>query len=178
MVFAGADGTFSLDEETEDHSWCRTEFSYQWGRDAVLNIQPMDTKQAGMPETRTYEIVFAGTADGMTAQLQKADGSLEELSVVYDREKQCSVVSAVSEKIDTAVTIVTHQTALADNNVKERIFDLLNKAEIEFSLKERIYAVVQKKGSRSDAFLLDQLTLLHLDEDLFGAVKELLTALE
>ena len=60
----------------------------------------------------------------------------------------------------------------------ERIFELLNRAEIEFSLKEKIYAIAQKKGSRNDAYLLDQLTLLNAPEDVFGAVKEILTALD
>ena len=48
----------------------------------------------------------------------------------------------------------------------------------EFSLKEQIYAIAQKKGARNDAYLLDQLTLLNAPEDVFGAVKEILTALD
>ena len=82
------------------------------------------------------------------------------------------------QEIDAAVTVVTHKTALADNRINEQIFELLNRAEISFAEKEHIYGIIQKRGNRSGAFLLDQLTLLGLDEDLFGAVKEILTSLD
>ena len=82
------------------------------------------------------------------------------------------------QDIESELTVVTYNTALADNHPVERIFELLNRAEIEFSLKEQIYAIAQKKGVRNDAYLLDQLTLLNAPEDVFGAVKEILTALD
>ena len=178
VVFAGADGSFRLDEETEGETWCSTHFSYQWGDDAVFTIHPEHTRQNGMPAQRSYELVFVGTASGMTAQLETADGTRTELAVHYDREKQRSSVVIPVQEIDAAVTVVTHKTALADNRISERIFELLNRAEISFAEKERIYSIIQKYENRSGAFLLDQLTLLGLNEDLFGAVKEILTSLE
>ena len=178
IVSAGADGAFSLDEETTENTWCRTVFSYQWGEDAVLTIKPEDTKQDGMPQKRSFEVVFAGTAAGLTAQLKKADGTLEELCVTYDETMQRSTVRIPMQAIEDEVVILTHNTALADNRTAEQIFDLLNQAEIDFDDKEHIYGIVQKAGTRSTAFLLDQLTLLGIDEDLFGAVKEILTSLE
>ena len=178
IVAAGADGSFRLDEEATDNVWCSTTFTYQWGDEAVLTITPEKTKLEGMPAERAYELVFAGTAQGMTAQKKKADGTYETLETSYDSDKQCTTVILPMQDIESEITVVTYNTALADNHQVERIFELLNRAEIEFSLKEKIYAIAQKKGSRNDAYLLDQLTLLNAPEDVFGAVKEILTALD
>ena len=122
--------------------------------------------------------VIGGTAQGMTAQKKKADGTYETLETSYDSDKQCTTVILPMQDIESEITVVTYNTALADNHQVERIFELLNRAEIEFSLKDQIYAIAQKKGSRNDAYLLDQLTLLNAPEDVFGAVKEILTALD
>ena len=178
IVAAGADGNFRLDEEATDNVWCSTTFTYQWGDEAVLTITPEKTKKEGMPAERAYELIFAGTASGMTAQKKKADGTYETLETSYDSDKQCTTVILPMQDIESAITVVTYNTALADNHQVERIFELLNCAEIEFSLKEQIYAIAQKKGTRNDAYLLDQLTLLNAPEDVFGAVKEILTALD
>ena len=178
IVAAGADGSFRLDEEATDNVWCSTTFTYQWGDEAVLTITPEKTKLEGMPAERAYEFVFAGTAQGMTAQKKKADGTYETLETSYDSDKQCTTVILPMQDIESEITVVTYNTALADNHQVERIFELLNRAEIEFSLKEQIYAIAQKKGARNDAYLLDQLTLLNAPEDVFGAVKEILTALD
>ena len=178
IVAAGADGSFRLDEEATDNVWCSTTFTYQWGDEAVLTIAPENIKMEGMPKERAYELVFAGTAPGMTAQKKKADGTYETLETSYDSDKQCTTVILPVQDIESEITVVTYNTALADNHPVERIFELLNRAEIEFSLKEQIYAIAQKKGARNDAYLLDQLTLLNAPEDVFGAVKEILTALD
>ena len=178
IVAAGADGSFRLDEEATDNVWCSTTFAYKWGDEAVLTITPEKTKKEGMPAERAYELVFTGTAQGMTAQKKKADGTYETLETSYDSDKQCTTVILPMQDIESEITVVTYNTALADNHQVERIFELLNRAEIEFSLKEQIYAIAQKKGSRNDAYLLDQLTLLNAPEDVFGAVKEILTALD
>ena len=178
IVAAGADGSFRLDEEATDNVWCSTTFTYKWGDEAVLTITPEKTKKEGMPAERAYELVFTGTAQGMTAQKKKADGTYETLETSYDSDKQCTTVILPMQDIESEITVVTYNTAPADNHQVERIFELLNRAEIEFSLKDQIYAIAQKKGSRNDAYLLDQLTLLNAPEDVFGAVKEILTALD
>ena len=102
-----------------------------------------------MPAERAYELVFAGTAQGMTAQKKKADGTYETLETSYDSAKQCTTIILPMQDIESEITVVTYNNAIA-----------------------------QKKGSRNDAYLLDQLTLLNAPEDVFGAVKEILTALD
>ena len=49
------------------------------------------------------------------------------------------------QDIESEITVVTYNTALADNHQVERIFELLNRAEIEFSLKDQIYAIARRR---------------------------------
>ena len=178
VVAAGADGSFRLDEEATEDVWCSTEISYKWGDKATLTIKPKDTKREGMPEKRSFTLAFVGTAPGITAKMISADGSESALSAEYDSEKQTTIVSVPEQAIDAEFTVVTEHTAVADNHPVEKIFDLLNRAEVEFGTKERVYEIAKKKGARNDAYLLDQLTLIDMPKDLFGSVKEILTALD
>ena len=61
-----------------------------------------------------------------------------------------------------------------NNNVQKRSFDFLNQAEIAFTLKEDIYALIQKEARLP--VLLSALASLMLDKDLYGALLEILTA--
>ena len=60
------------------------------------------------------------------------------------------------------------------NDVQKEIFEFLNQAEINFADKDRIFRLVQKQDNLP--LLLSELTAMHLDKDLFGAITELLTA--
>lgn len=79
---AGADGSFRLDEEATDNVWCSTTFAYKWGDEAVLTITPEKTKKEGMPAERAYELVFTGTAQGMTAQKRKQTAHMRRLRLL------------------------------------------------------------------------------------------------
>lgn len=177
IVFAGADGSFRLYEETEEHSWCSTEFTYQWGDDAIFAIVPKN--EDGMPKERAYKVSFLGIAEGMSAEWKHEDGTLTALIVKYDAKRQCATVEIPLQAYGEKVEILTHHTALGENNEKERIFDALNRAEISFDTKESLsYQINDKLGKRSDACLLDQLLMLGADENILGMIKEVLLSLE
>ena len=177
IVFAGADGSFRLYEETEEHNWCSTEFTYQWGEDATFTIVP--EKEDGMPKERAYKVSFLGTAAGMSAEWKHEDGTVTALTVEYDAKRQCTTVEIPMQAYGEKVEVLTHHTVLGDNNEKERIFDALNRAEISFDTKESLfYQINDKLGKRSNACLLDQLLMLDADENILGMIKEVLLSLE
>lgn len=61
-----------------------------------------------------------------------------------------------------------------ENNVKEACFKFLNQAEIEFFLKDQIYALIQKENRLS--VLIFQLHAMNLEEKLLEALVEMITA--
>ena len=64
---------------------------------------------------------------------------------------------------------------LAQSSYKlENCFNFLNQAEIEFSLKDKIYEAVQRE--KRVPVLLAQLQAMNLNEHLLGALTEMITA--
>ena len=60
------------------------------------------------------------------------------------------------------------------NPVRDRIFDFLNQAEIEYGLKDELYRLIC--SGKSVPVLLGQMSAMGLEKDLYGALTELLTA--
>ena len=56
----------------------------------------------------------------------------------------------------------------------ERSFNFLNQAELEFSLKERIYSLVT--SGKSIPVKLAELKAMEIDKDLEGAMTEIISA--
>jgi len=63
---------------------------------------------------------------------------------------------------------------LAENPIEDRTFSLLDKMQIEFSLKTDIYHIVTSK--ESVAYKLGNLHALGLSPDLLGIISEILLA--
>ena len=80
-------------------------------------------------------------------------------------------MTSVTQKI--TVTIPA-SFAYVKNQVEERCFDFLNQAEISFVLKDRIYALIQKR--KDAAVLVAELAAMELEPDLYGALVEIITA--
>jgi hypothetical protein len=64
--------------------------------------------------------------------------------------------------------------SLADNCVKQRIFDLLNTVQIEYELKEKIYHSICAKDA---GMAISELQAMDLSSGLLGAISEILFAL-
>ena len=68
---------------------------------------------------------------------------------------------------------------LHDNQKTARVFDYLNRAEIAFELKERIYRVVrQAEEGTSLVYVMGQLQQMDVRREVIGPVMEILTACE
>ena len=65
-----------------------------------------------------------------------------------------------------------HGLALADHKIADRCYRLLEKAQIEYNLKSRIYDIVKKQGASSTAAL----AALDLNPALAEALYEIINA--
>ena len=84
---------------------------------------------------------------------------------------------SVPETSATAEIIITlGAPELRENDVKTQVFTLLNQAEIPYMEKTAIMESLDKKIS--NAAKLTQLTAMHPEEGIVGAVGEILTAIE
>lgn len=71
------------------------------------------------------------------------------------------------------------QSRFHDNQKTNRVFDYLNRAEIPFMLKEKIYHVVkQADEGRSLIYIAGELQQMDVRREIIGPVLEILTACE
>ncbi|CAM4245335.1 glycoside hydrolase family 31 protein [Paenibacillus typhae] len=180
-VFAGADGRFRLWEDAEDaegalgdreESWCVTEMTLSWADTASFTVHPASGNLAALPPLRSWKLCFAGVAETQVKVF--AGGAETTADTAYDHSTHTLTVTIPETAVSAAITVELGNAKLAVNRTGEDIFDLLNRAQIEFQLKEQIYGLV--RSSATPAAALASLAALKLEQPLFGALCEILTA--
>ncbi|QSF47887.1 DUF5110 domain-containing protein [Paenibacillus tianjinensis] len=177
-VFAGSGGSFQLWEDAEEapedreENWCCTEMTLSWEEAARFTIGAARGNLAAVPSRRSWKLCFMGMAD---TQVRVLVGGEEAGAVSgYDDASHTLTVVITEVATDTAIEVDFAGAMLAENRVEADVFALLNRAQIEFQLKERIFGLV--KSSASPAAALASLAALKLEHSLFGALCEILTA--
>lgn len=179
-VFAGNDGAFELYEDNgkdvSDGGFreARTLMEFTWGKKTGLTIRGYTGHPSVVPERRNYILKFAGLSDA-------GDISVSCGNDTVPFEKKCHkpsntlelIVNAVETNKELTVLLGSHEK-IAENNVEEELFNLLNKAQIEFDLKSTIYWTI--KNHTDKAQKLAALQVLNLENNLRGALFELITA--
>ncbi len=180
-VFGGADGCFELYEDdgvTEDYrggKFTITAFDFLWRKDdeTLLTITPGVTMVDAMPIHRQYTICFLGVCDAESIAV-----TVDNLSVEFVKEYDniSHTIRLELPYIETGSQVVIRFAkglSLADNCMKQRIFDLLNIAQIEYELKEKIYnSVCTNDAGRA----ICELETMDISSGLLGAISEILFA--
>ena len=166
-VFAGADGEFELyedDNETcnyEKNEYVITKMTFE--KSGVFTIFPANGKLALIPEKRSYIVELTGYQKSAVDTVKvEIDGKIVDVAVTYDKKKQAVEITISECDVTKEVKIFISEAALTyGNQIVERSFNFLNQAEIEFSLKERIYSLVT--SGKSIPVKLAELKALEID---------------
>ena len=127
-----------------------------------------------IPQKRTWTVEFWGVKD--TEVTVEVEGTGVEASKEYDEALGCLKVSVPEASVTSEIIITLGIPALRENDVKAQVFNLLNQAEIPYMEKVAIMEILDRKIS--NAAKLTQLTAMHPEEGIVGAVGEILTAIE
>jgi alpha-glucosidase (family GH31 glycosyl hydrolase) len=165
-LYAGGDGEFTLWEDQDDERWAGTRLTFA---DGEFRVHPVDGAVDVVPAVRRYSLVLCGFAgvSGVSrddAALDLAPGSVPG-SVRVD-------LGPVAAADGTAVRVTGDLAVRANDDARERVFTLLDHAQIEFAVKERVYETL---GADLDQ-VVAELTALDLPPALYSAVIELITA--
>ena len=182
-VYAGAEGKFALYED--DNETCAyekkqcviTEMQYTEEHENVFTILPASGDLTLIPEKRRYTVELTGYQKEAAASVKiTVDGnSVDAEDISYDSRKQAVIVSVPCVLVKQMVKItVDPQYTACRNRTEERCFEFLNQAEIEFRLKDQLYEVIQREKEVS--VLAAELNSMKVNQDLYGALLELLTA--
>ncbi|MET0967157.1 MAG: TIM-barrel domain-containing protein [Nakamurella sp.] len=177
LVVVGADGRFDLIEDdgsgagSEPAAVARTGITYVQ-ETGTVTILPVDGALHCLPATRDWQVTFLGSAT-VTRIVAAVNGNAIEPDV-DEMVGRLSVSVADVPATSSLVITLGPNPALAENDVTGRIFTLLDRAQIEFELKKKIYDSVC--SGRPLAVQLSALQAMALPRSLETAAGEILTA--
>jgi hypothetical protein len=166
-VYAGPDGEFTLAEEHDDERWAFTRF-VRTGDELRIHRGAGDL--GSVPATRRYDVVLCGFA-GVTAVA--VDGTAHPVVPGPLPNGVCVRLEDVAATEGAVLRLVGDTTPAGNRDVPERLFALLDAAQIELTTKERVHRIVT---THDPARAVPALAALDLPRPLFTAVVELLLA--
>ena len=179
IVVVGVDGSFELLEDDGSgtgsgagaETIARTSISFDQAG-GVLTVGAASGALACIPDRRSWRITFLGLAADGTPAAQRG-GTAVAAGVDTAAGRTTVTVADVPTSIPLSVTLWP-APALAANDVAGRLFSLLDRAQIEFGLKERMSAIAS--SAQPLPVRLSRLQALGMDRDLETAVAEILLA--
>lgn len=171
-VYTGADGSFTLYEDdnttTDYQKGICAKTCYCWQEEeGCFRIHSAQGELSLIPEKRDYIITFCGIKD---AQVM-ADDSRAALSPEAGRDI-CIIIKNVPVKEEVAVYLKNR--VRTENEIVERCYEIIDRAEMEYELKERVYSLIEAQADQG--LLLNGLQSMELKEDLYLALEEIITA--
>lgn len=180
-VYAGDSGEFTMyedDNETcayEEGNCVTTKFVYTEAEGQ--NIFAVESSQGNLsliPEVRSYVVEMTGYKKDTQVQVF-VDGSKKETTISYNETKQAVILEVKDVNVTSELKIVVAVEGRATENAYvERCFEFLKQAEIEYMLKDIVFEKIVKE--KRMPVLLAQLGTMNLEEHLYHALVEILTA--
>jgi hypothetical protein len=165
-LYAGADGEFTMWEDQDDERWASTRFSFSAGK---FCVHPADGATDVVPSSRRYTLVLCGFANVATVS---RDGATLELLPGPTPGSVRAELGPVPTMAGAVVRVEGDLAVGANGDARSRAFTLLDRAQIEFALKERIYETLEGDLDQ----VVAELTALDLPPGLYSALIELITA--
>jgi alpha-glucosidase (family GH31 glycosyl hydrolase) len=178
LVVVGADGAFELVEDDGTGSGLdpatvlRTPIAYDEASGTVT-VGPATGAVSAVPSARRWTVTFVAAKAPDADPSASVNGSAVRAEVVRTATRLSVTVDDVRTGSALAVT-PSGRPRLADNDVRSRLFALLEPAQIDYRIKSRILAV-----AASDQPLHVRLSHLHalgLPDTVVAAVDEILLA--
>jgi len=178
-VFGGANGSFEIYEDDGESSaylngqYTITRCDFIWNQrdETIFTIRPGSDQICEMQ--RQYVITFVGICDTDSISVTVNDTSIP-YTKEYDNKLHAIILSLPFCGVGSQVIVhFGKKLELADNCLQQRIFDLLNSAQIEYELKERIYNSILANDLGD---VICELQVMNLSSNLLGALSEILFA--
>ncbi|GLX66610.1 glycoside hydrolase family 31 protein [Paenibacillus glycanilyticus] len=172
-VFAGASNSFTMwedcnEEKYNQKSWLATTFTLNWEETPTFTIHAAEGNLAVSPEIRDYKVKMVN----VPRQSVKVTVDDHEIAADVKWDNHCLKVS-IPNVINTQLVRITLEIdVIEQKNKLERVYDLLNKTQMEYALKLELYHLI--KQDRSFSKLIRDLESRQLPKELFGALCELL----
>jgi len=176
-VFAGNDGEFVMYEddgismEYENRIFAKTRYTLQWKDCKRFTIHPVEGECSLVPKERYYLIKLFGLPKDSIESI-RVNGNLVTCSQSYDGEKNIAVIELQEVDVKDKIEVfIKNAIDIADNQIQWRMYEALNKAQIDYQMKEKIYDMVKRSDSVEG--ILSNLDALNVFEELKELVREI-----
>lgn len=167
-VFPAADGRFTLWEdegdtpEDRDENWVSTELSY---KDGCFTIGAAKGNLAVIPAKRSWKAVFCSVMNaGVTV---KVGGKKINAETSYDEDKRVLTVAVPETDVGAVIEVSFDAPPAVSDNRRARIFDVLQRAQMGYVLKDQVWKAILETGSLESK-------ASELDDNVRGCLEELL----
>lgn len=176
FVYTGEDGHFTLYEDDNiitDYQKDRcVKTCYKWQEEeGCFIVCSAEGEKSLIPEKRDYIITFCGIKDAQVTGKRMSDGGRAEL--VVEKKENVSVLMK-DVPVNEAITLYLKERVYAEKQIIDRCFQIIDRAQIEFVLKEDIFNLIE--AQRDETLLLSGLQAMELNKDLYDALAEVITA--
>ncbi len=164
-VYAGANGEFSLWEDEDDENYVETKMKLEWSENPTLTVEKPSGNINCIPKDRSYRISLLGfysTKCSIYVNNQFYRNSTEEV-ITLDG------VDVINDKI----VIIFEENKRGQNNVIQRCFDILQRSNIPYNRKTKLYDIVKNNYNTSGVFS----QLLTVQDEMDSTVKALIELL-
>lgn len=176
QVYHGAEGSFLMAEDDcsgrRSAPVLKTRFTYELpgDKDAVFRMELADGDTGLIPADRAYQITIFGVQKPESVQVQ----GVEEFEQTYREQDKALYIELRGRSIRRfEIQLSLADREIAGQDKEQQIFTILQRAQIEYILKDRIYDAVTR--GRNTAGVLAALTEMQVEPALYGAVTEILT---
>ena len=193
-VFVGADGSYSLAEDASEladfveKEWRYTEF-YGKTKENFLdyndkkysyefNIEAVKNNIADSIKKRKYNIYFHGIKEYYNLEISAGEKSINPLAISYDNKVNALVINLDNISLDKEIriNIVSKYNYNSFEIIEDKIFAMLNAAQISYDLKTVLFESIRKLEEKGIAFVMSEIYSLCDNEYVKGAILELLGA--
>lgn len=193
-VFAGADGSYSLAEDASEladfveKEWRYTEFLGKAKENFLdyndkkysyeLNIEAVKNNIADAIKKRKYNIYFHGIKEYYSLEISAGKKFISPLAISYDDKANALVINLDNISLDKEIkiNIVSKYNYNSFEIIENKIFAMLNAAQISYDLKTVLFESIRKLEEKGVAFVMSEIYSLCDNEYVRGAIFELLGA--
>lgn len=193
-VFAGADGSYSLAEDASEladfveKEWRYTEFLGKAKENFLdyndkkysyeLNIEAVKNNIADAIKKRKYNIYLHGIKEYYSLEISAGKKSISPLAISYDDKANALVINLDNISLDKEIriNIVSKYNYNSFEIIEDKIFAMLNAAQISYDLKTVLFESIRKLEEKGVAFVMSEIYSLCDNEYVRGAIFELLGA--
>jgi hypothetical protein len=179
-VFAGGEGEHVMYEddgtsrEFERGRIVKTRYRLLWNDKKYFTIYPAEGELSLIPRVRNYQIkVYGVKADDL--KLISVNGNSISSHCSYDEKRSILTIELGNiEAGEKAELWFKEDAGISVNQTVWRVFEILNRAQIEYHIKEKIYSLVKNYSSLQS--LISSLTAIDTSKELKEMIQEIILA--